>query len=198
MSYSTTDQSGNQSNSYGGGKSSSLPNIVGNSLQNSAKNIQGPMGPLIDTAGKNVNNIMDAAYRGGPPQLDLSGLFPQTPQQKVAESRAGGGILKLRNKPTFNPNPTPNPGIEPMPFPDFPIDGQPTPMPMPMPGPTPGYGGGKGIFQPIGGNPGYGGGKAMPMPSPHVMPPDYRSPGEFYEPFQEVMDKTPTNTYGKY
>ena len=152
-----------------------------------------------------------AQYQGGPPQLDLSGMLPKTPAQKVAESQAGGGILKLRNKQPFNPNPTP----------------------MPMPGPIPGFGGGKGMLP---GGPGYGGGKSMPSPiiqpggpggfvpgndrnwrgdiygkglpgqpmpnlNPDVMPPDYRSTdgaGNYTMDMQNIINQTPTNTYGRY
>jgi hypothetical protein len=116
---------------------------------------------------KNAGNLVNAAYSGGPPQLDLSGLMPQTPQQKVAQSQAGGGILKLRQPPQpFNPNPTPNPG----------------------------FGGGKGLIQPIGGQPSFGGGKVgLPVergsfdPEPIMMKPggpQYNEPAPQPEPIR--------------
>ena len=146
MSHIATDNNNYQSGGYGGGKSSGQPGLyksVTDSIQDSTKNMQGPMGPIMDTVAKNAGKMVDAAYRGGPPQLDLSGLMPKTPAQNVAESRANGGILKLRQpRQPFNPNPTP--------------------MPMPGPGIDPGFGGGKGIFPP-GGNIGFGGGKGGPQ-----------------------------------
>jgi hypothetical protein len=117
MSYSTFNQNGQSDSGYGGGKSTP-PNTMYNQ--------PGPQ-PSIP---ENPN------YQGGPPKLDLSGLFGQTPAQKVADSQANGGILKLRNKQPFNPNPTPDPG----------------------------FGGGKGLIQPIGGTGGFGGGKGMMRP----------------------------------
>jgi hypothetical protein len=115
MSFGTTDNNNYQTGGYGGGKS--MPSIQQPDFNK----------PTIP---ENPN------YQGGPPQLDLSGLMPKTPAQNVAESRANGGILKLRQPPQpFNPNPTPNPG----------------------------FGGGKGLIQPIGGQPGFGGGKSGPM-----------------------------------
>jgi len=149
MSYSTMNQGGQQDGGYGGGKSgpmNQITNGLGDTIQNqmtsagqqSTTDFGRTALPAIGQAGGNFARglIPDNNYQGGPPKLDLSGMMPQTPAQKVAESQAGGGILKLRQPQPFNPNPTPNPG----------------------------FGGGKGLIQPIGGGGGYGGGKGMIQP----------------------------------
>ena len=202
MSFGTTDNNNYQTGGYGGGKSSGqqpLYKSITNELNQSASQMPGLQGQLASIVTKNAGNLVDAAYSGGPPRLDLSGLFKdagnqvantiggsqQTPQQKVAESRAGGGILKMRQPPQpFNPNPTPNPG----------------------------FGGGKGLIQPIGGQPGFGGGKiGLPVergsfdPQPGGgkigLPVERGSfdptlpPGAEYGLFSDRMNQVPTKQY---
>jgi hypothetical protein len=146
------NQGGQSGNSSGGksGPMNQITNGLGNTIQNQMTNAGQQSTtdfgrtalPAIGQAGGNFARglIPDNNYQGGPPQLDLSGMMPQTPAQKVAQSQAGGGILKLRQpRQPFNPNPTP--------------------MPMPI---DPGFGGGKGMFPP-GGNIGFGGGKGGPQ-----------------------------------
>lgn len=148
MSFSTMNQGGQSGNSSGGksGPMNQISNSLGNTIQNQMSNLGQQSNtefgrtalPAIGQAGGDFARglIPDNNYQGGPPKLDLSGMMP-TPEQRVAQSQANGGILKLRQpKQAFNPNPTP------MPFPDFPFN------PTPMPGPIPGFGGGKGMFPP--------------------------------------------------
>jgi hypothetical protein len=138
MSFTTMNQGG-QSGSSSGGKSgpmNQISNSLGNTIQNQMSNLGQQsntefgrtVAPLVGQAGGNFARglIPDNNYQGGPPKLDLSGMMP-TPEQRVAQSQASGGILRMRQpRQPFNPNPTP------------------------MPGPIPGFGGGKGIFQPGG------------------------------------------------
>ena len=146
MSFTTMNQGGQSGNSSGGksGPMNQITNGLGNTIQNqmtsagqrSTTDFGRTALPAIGQAGGDFARglIPDNNYQGGPPKLDLSGMMPKTPEQRVAESQAGGGILKLRQPKPFDPNP----------------------VPYPMPMPTPGFGGGKGIFQPGGPGGGYG------------------------------------------
>ena len=145
MSFTTMNQGGQQDGGYGGGKSAGAQPLYKSVIEGANQTtgqMPGVAGQIANMVTNTAGNIMDQTYRGGPPQLDLSGMMPKTPAQKVAESQAGGGILKLRQPKPFDPNPTPTP--------------------MPMPGIDPGFGGGKGIFNPGGPGGGFGGGKNMP------------------------------------
>ena len=203
----STDKAVTGAASYGGGKGGPLntvSNQLGNTLQNqmnsygqrSNTELGRTVAPLVGQVGGDFarNLIPDQQYN--PPRLDLSGMLkpPMTPQQRVDQSRAGGGILKLRNP---QPTPIPQPGL-PYDFPGDIFDPMPEPMPIldpvdpgfgvnpisdPMPGG--GYGGGKGIFQPGGPGGGFGGGKAMPIQDHSYK----RIPEELYTPFSG--DKNP-------
>lgn len=104
------------------GLSGQLANIVTRNAGNMVDNAFGYQGgpPPIDndfSRGEMLNQYgipgdpQRAQYQGGPPKLDLSGMMP-TPEQRVAESQANGGILRMRQpRQPFNPNPLPNPGF---------------------------------------------------------------------------------------
>ena len=151
MSFTTMNQGGQQDGGYGGGKSAGAQPLYKSVIEGANQTtgqMPGLSGQIANMVTNTAGNIMDQTYQGGPPKLDLSGMFKgvgnqvantivgsqQTPEQRVAESRAGGGILKLRQpRQPFNPNPTPNPGF--------------------------------------GGGGGYGGGKGMPGNNPQIMQP---------------------------
>ena len=114
MSFTTMNQGGQQDGGYGGSKSAGsqpLYKSVTNELNKATSEMPGLSGQLANIVTRNAGNMMDQIYQGGPPKLDLSGMMP-TPEQRVAESQANGGILRMRQpRQPFNPNPTPNPGF---------------------------------------------------------------------------------------
>ena len=137
MSFTTMNQGGQSDSGYGGGKSAGAQPLYKSVIEGANQTtgqLPGLSGQIANMVTNTAGNMMDQTYQGGPPKLDLSGMMPKTPEQRVAESQAGGGILKLRQPKPFDPNP----------------------VPYPMPMPTPGFGGGKGIFQPGGPGGGYG------------------------------------------
>ena len=192
MSFTTMNQGGQQDGGYGGSKSAGSQPLYKSVIEGANQTtgqLPGLSGQIANMVTNTAGNIMDQTYQGGPPKLDLSGMFKgvgnqvantivgsqQTPEQRVAESQANGGILKLRQpRQPFNPNPTP----------------------MPMPGPNPGFGGGKGML-PGGPGGGFGGGKNMPG-LPYERQPGQGVPMDLYNTMQNTQNQTPTNTYGQY